>query len=110
LYETYPDSTYVASPRKGSVHNTGSAVDISLIDLKTGEELAMPTEYDDFTEKAWPDYDQLPDSVKRNRDILISVMKKWGFEVYPSEWWHFNYKGWEVYHLMDLTFRELLRD
>jgi D-alanyl-D-alanine dipeptidase len=107
FYEIYEDTTYVASPYTGSRHNRGCAIDITLVDRETGEELPMPTEYDDFTERAHPTFEDLPHYQKSNRDLLITTMQDFGFKVYHSEWWHFDYLGWENYPIMDLTFDEL---
>ena len=74
FYEIYKDTNFVAAPWLGSRHNRGCAVDVSLIDLSTQQEIPMPTEYDDFTAKAKPDYAVLPDSVKANRKLLIDIM------------------------------------
>ena len=108
FYEIYKDTNYVASPWQGSRHNRGAAVDVSLINIETGEELQMPTAFDDFTEAAHSDYNNLPDNVLKNREILINEMQNHGFKVYPTEWWHFDFIGWEVYDLMDIPFEELV--
>jgi D-alanyl-D-alanine dipeptidase len=68
----------------------------------------MPTPFDEFSEKAHPDYSELPDTILRNRQFLFSVMEYFGFTHYPSEWWHFDFTGWENYPLMDISFEELL--
>ena len=107
FYEIYKDTTFVASPWQGSRHNRGAAVDVSLINLETGEELQMPTPFDDFTEVAHPEYKNLPENVLKNREILINVMQNHGFRVYPYEWWHFDFVGWEAYDLMDIPFEKL---
>ena len=107
FYEIYKDTNYVASPWKGSRHNRGAAVDVSLINIETGEEIQMPTGFDDFTEAARPDYENLPDNVLKNREILINEMQNHGFKVYKYEWWHFDFIGWEVYDLMDISFEDL---
>ena len=107
FYDLIKDTLFVASPVKGSRHNRGCAVDVTLIDLKTMRELTMPTPFDDFTVKAGATYDDLPEMAKENRAILIDAMKKQGFEVFASEWWHFDFKGWESYTLMDISFEEL---
>lgn len=107
FYEIYKDTTFVASPWSGSRHNRGAAVDVSIVDLNTGEEIQMPTGFDDFSEVAKPDYSDLPENVIQNRDYLITVMQNHGFRVYPSEWWHFDFMGWEGFHLMDISFEEL---
>jgi len=107
FYEIYKDTTYVASPYSGSRHNRGAAIDLTLIDLKTGKDVDMGTEYDDFTVKAHPTNESLSPDILRNRDLLISVMIKNGFSVYPSEWWHFDYNGWMEFELLDLSFEQL---
>ncbi|HEY0895326.1 MAG TPA: M15 family metallopeptidase [Sphingobacteriaceae bacterium] len=107
FYEKALDTIFVASPKRGSKHNRGCAVDLTIIDLNTGEELAMPTPYDDFTEKAHADYAQLPADVIRNRELLKRVMTKYGFEIYADEWWHYDYKDWRRFPLMDLSFDQL---
>ncbi|MCU0358399.1 MAG: M15 family metallopeptidase [Cyclobacteriaceae bacterium] len=107
FYEVYRDTTYVASPYRGSRHNRGCALDMTLIDLKTGEELKMPTEFDSFKKEAWPSTPVKDPLIKKNRDLIISVMLKHGFRVNASEWWHFDYIGWQQYEVMDIAFEEL---
>ncbi|MEI7501198.1 MAG: M15 family metallopeptidase [Bacteroidota bacterium] len=107
FYDLIKDTLFVASPAKGSRHNRGCAVDVSLVDLKTGAELEMPTPYDDFSKRAGAAYDNLPAATKENRLKLINVMKEQGFEVFSSEWWHFDFNGWQNYSLMDISFEEL---
>lgn len=100
LWEVVPDENYVANPNKGSRHNRGAAVDCTIVD-SLGNELAMPTPYDDFTEKAWHTYDALPDSVKRNRELLKQTMMRHGFLPLNSEWWHYDFQGWEKFDILD---------
>ena len=107
FYELYPDPDFVASPKTGSRHNRGCAVDVSLVNLTTKQELKMPTAFDDFSEKAHSDYPNLPETALKNRTILIGVMSHFGFSVISSEWWHFDFNGWEDFPLMDLSFEEL---
>jgi zinc D-Ala-D-Ala dipeptidase len=107
FYEVYKDTTYVASPYRGSRHNRGCAVDITLIDLKTGKEVAMPTEYDSFRKEAWPSTPVADPQIRKNRQLLISVMEKNGFRVNSSEWWHFDFIGWKKYEVLDIDFEEL---
>ena len=107
FWEKVKDSNYVSSPWQGSRHNRGCAVDVTIINLKTGKELEMPTKFDDFSIKARPDYKNVSDTVKANRTLLLNVMAKYGFRKFPTEWWHFDFSGWENYFLMDLTFEEL---
>lgn len=107
FYEVYRDTTYVASPYKGSRHNRGCAIDMTLVDLKTGKDLAMPTEYDSFKKEAWPSTPVKDPIIKKNRDLIISVMQKHGFKVNSSEWWHFDFIGWQKFEVMDIAFEEL---
>lgn len=108
FYETVRDTNFVAAPWHGSKHNRGCAVDVSIITLADGKEIEMPTPFDDFTEKAGPNYPDLAPKVLENRSLLISVMKKYGFEVNPFEWWHYDFTGWEKYLLMDIPFETLI--
>lgn len=89
LWKKVPDPRYVANPRKGSMHNKGTAVDLTLVKLN-GEELPMGTSYDYFGKEAHTAYQQLPDSVLANRKKLHSSMKKAGFAPIRTEWWHFS--------------------
>jgi len=107
FYEIYGDTTYVASPYRGSRHNRGCALDLTLINLNTGEELQMPTGYDSFRKEAWPSTPVKDPSVRKNRQLLISVMEKYGFKVNASEWWHFDFSGWKNFEVMDIDFEEL---
>lgn len=102
MWEVYPHAGYVADPRKGSRHNRGAAVDVTLIRLSNGTELPMPTAYDDFTERAHRNFKDLPEEVIRNRDLLESVMTKHGFVGLPTEWWHFDDKDWRNYPILDV--------
>ena len=103
MWEVLPDSRYVANPERGSRHNRGAAVDVSLVDFKTGIELEMPTDYDDFSEKAWRTYEGNKPEVKENSDLLASMMKKHSFEPLITEWWHFDFEGWEKYSILDVS-------
>lgn len=107
FYEKVQDSNYAASPRNGSRHNRGCAVNLTIIDLKNGKEIVMPTGYDDFTEKAWHNFNDLPEDVIENREKLKRIMIENGFSILPSEWWHYDFNGWQNYELMDLSFEEL---
>lgn len=102
MWEPIKNPDYVADPAKGSRHNRGAAVDLTLIDLRTGQELAMPTPYDDFTPRAAHAFADLPADVLANRAKLREVMVKHGFEPLPSEWWHYDFSGWQNFELMDV--------
>jgi D-alanyl-D-alanine dipeptidase len=106
MWEILPDSKYVANPATGSRHNKGYAVDVSLVDIN-GNDLLMPTEFDDFSEKAQSDYMDLPEEAIKNRQILKEAMEKHGFNQLSSEWWHFDYKGWENKPNLDIPIDSL---
>ena len=97
---------FVADPAKGSKHNRGCAVDLSIFNLKTGELLDMPSSYDEFTERASPDYAGGTDVQRANRNKLRRLMEDAGFTVNPNEWWHFDFKKWEDYAIYDISFAE----
>jgi len=101
------DTVYVASPYKGSKHNRGCAVDITLIDLKTRKELKMPTEWDTAAKESWADASVNDPDIQKNRTTLISIMETNGFKVYTAEWWHFDFVGWQKFEVMDINFEEL---
>jgi D-alanyl-D-alanine dipeptidase len=107
MWEEIRNPDWVADPAKGSRHNRGAAVDLTLIDLRTGAELPMPTPYDDFTDRARHSFTDLPADVAANRALLREVMTRHGFEVYPAEWWHYDFGGWERFELMDVPLEEL---
>jgi D-alanyl-D-alanine dipeptidase len=92
MFEIVANPKYVADPKKGSIHNRGGAVDISLVDA-TGKELDMGTSFDFFGEEASHDYEQLSDEVKANRKLLRKIMTQNNFRIFESEWWHYNLKN-----------------
>jgi zinc D-Ala-D-Ala dipeptidase len=101
---------FVADPKKGSKHNRGCAVDVTLYDLGSGEPLPMPSDYDDFSPRAAPGYEGGTDAERAHREALRRAMEKEGFRVEPNEWWHFNYKSWRAYPILDVRFDELERE
>ncbi len=102
MWDEHPlDRAYLSDPLKGSRHNRGCAIDITLYDLKTGKEVTMPSGYDEFTERAHPDYKGGTPQQTKLRDLLRSAMEAEGFTVYQNEWWHFDYKGWEAYPVLN---------
>lgn len=101
LWEILPDPRYVADPAQGSRHNRGAAVDLTLVDAE-GRELPMPSAFDEFSEKAHRDYMGLPEAALRNRALLEQVMARHGFTGLPTEWWHFDYAGWERFPISDI--------
>ena len=92
MWNLKPDTSYVANPDKGSNHNRGAAVDLTLTNLQ-GKELKMGTSFDNFTEKAHHDYENLSDEVVRNRKLLKMTMENAGFSSFDSEWWHYDFKN-----------------
>ncbi|WEK19316.1 MAG: M15 family metallopeptidase [Candidatus Pedobacter colombiensis] len=107
FYKEASDKAFVANPNKGSRHNRGCAIDLTLIDLKSGQELKMPTPYDSFAPEAAVTYTNLPPQIIKNRQLLISTMQRYGFKVLENEWWHFDFTGWQAYDLMDISFQKL---
>ena len=97
---------FVADPAKGSKHNRGCAVDLGIYDLKTGKAVPMPSAYDEFSDRASPNYTGGTEVERRNRDLLRSLMESEGFIVNDNEWWHFDYKDWEQYAIYDISFGE----
>ncbi len=104
MWEIFPDDRYVANPAKGSRHNRGAAVDITIID-SLGVQLNMGTEYDNFTEKAHPGYTNFPENVLNNRKLLSKTMRKFGFHPITTEWWHFDYNGWKRFSILDIKIK-----
>ncbi len=98
---------FVADPSSGSRHNRGSAVDLTLYDLETGEPVAMPSGYDEFTERAHPDWPGGTSLQRWHRTLLRRAMEAEGFSVYRYEWWHFDHQDWQAYPVMNRTFDEI---
>lgn len=92
MWQIIPNPEYVANPAKGSIHNRGGAVDVTLVD-STGAELDMGTSFDFFGPEASHFYENLPDEVKQNRLLLKKIMRKSNFISFDSEWWHYNVKN-----------------
>ncbi len=101
MWEKIPDTNYVANPNNGSKHNRGAAVDITLVDAQ-GNELEMPTAFDDFSEKARVENMALSHKAIMNRSLLHEAMKRFGFLPIKSEWWHFNDPEAKKYSVMDI--------
>ncbi len=95
MWAILPNEDYVANPAKGSRHNRGAAVDLTLID-SLGNELDMGTGYDDFTKKANRDYPDLPEQTIKNRKVLDDAMIKFGFDP-MRRMWQFDFTGWSSF-------------
>lgn len=102
-----PKKNYVANPKRGSKHNRGCAVDLSLHDLKTGMLVEMPSEFDDFSEKAHRDYIAASPAAIANRARLQRYLEAEGFVGLSNEWWHFDFTGWQDYPVMDVPFDQI---
>jgi len=89
MWEIVPNPQYVANPDKGSIHNKGGAVDITLVDLG-GNELDMGTDFDYFGKRAYHDNMDLPKEILDNRKLLKETMEAHGFWSIRTEWWHYN--------------------
>lgn len=98
---------FVANPADGSRHNRGAAADVTLYRLEDREPVEMPSGYDEFTERAAADYPGGTEAQRRHRRMLREAMEAEGFAVLPEEWWHFDYRDWREYPILDLTFEEI---
>lgn len=109
FWEVTPEEKriFVANPAKGSKHNRGCAVDLSIYDLKTGKLLDMPSDFDEFSERASPVYTGAAAEQIKNRELLRRLMEAAGFTVNANEWWHFDYKDWQDYAIYDIPFSEI---
>jgi len=108
FWELIKDERYVANPAKGSGHNRGLAIDLTIIRLADGKELNMGTDFDHFSDTAHHSFSGLPVEVLENRRLLKSLMEKHGFNALETEWWHYAWTNDKNYPVMDLSFRQLL--
>jgi D-alanyl-D-alanine dipeptidase len=97
----------VADPSQGSRHNRGCAVDLSVYDLKTSAEIPMVSGYDEMTERAYPFYPGGTSLERWDRRLLRNAMEAEGFTVYEDEWWHFDYKDWRRYPILNVPFEQI---
>lgn len=107
FWELIKDDRYVANPTKGSGHNRGLALDLTIIDLKTGIELDMGTGFDNFSDTAHHSFTQLNANVLQNRKLLKHVMLKHGFSALETEWWHYYWPNDRNYEVLNLHFKKL---
>lgn len=109
FWEVTPEDKrkFVANPKTGSRHNRGCAVDLSIYDLKTGKLVDMPSDFDEFTMRASPDYKDASEIQIKNRDLLRKLMEAEDFVVNKNEWWHFDYKNWNDYAIYDIAFSKI---
>ena len=107
MWELIHDDRYVADPAKGSGHNKGSAVDLTIIQLATGLELDLGTGFDNFTDSAHHSFMQLPAEVLKNRQLLRSLMEHHGFTALETEWWHYSLSNAGDFKLLDFSFKKM---
>lgn len=109
LWELTPpaDRAFVANPRRGSRHNRGCAVDLSLYELATGAEVPMPSGYDEASPRSAAKYAGGTESQRRALDVLIAAMASEGFAVLSNEWWHYDLRGCDQHPLVDVPFEAL---
>jgi D-alanyl-D-alanine dipeptidase len=98
---------FVADPKKGSMHNRGCAIDVGLYEIASGKAVMMTGDYDEMSERSYPDYKGGTDEQRRMRDLLRSKMEANGFTVQEFEWWHYDYKDWKQYRIQDIPFFEI---
>ena len=98
---------FVADPSKGSRHNRGAAVDLTLLDLNTGKPVVMTGRYDEFSSRSYSNHIGGTDEQRWLRDVLRDAMEAEGFSVYPEEWWHFDFRGWQAFPIGNQRFLEI---
>ena len=98
---------FVADPAKGSKHNRGCAVDLSLFEISTGKEVEMPGAYDEMSERSFPTYKGGTEQQRKMRDLLRTTMEAHNYIVDENEWWHFDYKDWKSYRIQNISFAEI---
>jgi CubicO group peptidase (beta-lactamase class C family)/D-alanyl-D-alanine dipeptidase len=98
---------FVADPAKGSRHNRGCAADVTLYELSTGKAVEMVSGFDEFSDRAYPNYPGGTSLQRWHRQILRDAMEAEGFTVYENEWWHFDYKDWRKYPILNSQFENI---
>lgn len=99
--------SFVADPAQGSRHNRGCAADITLFELESGQVVDMPGDYDEMSARSSPLYLGGTSLQRWHRDVLKQALEAQGFDVYTYEWWHFDYRGWQQYPILNLTFEAI---
>lgn len=110
FWELVKDERYVAHPKNGSGHNRGIAVDLTIIDSKTGEELNMGTGFDNFSDTAHHSFTNISQGIRENRRLLKLLMEKYGFRSYDEEWWHYSWPNAGKYEILNIDFKKLKKD
>jgi len=109
FWDLTPDENkiFVANPKEGSRHNRGCAIDLTLFELDSGDEVQMTSQYDEMNERSYINFAGGTLEQRKMRDLLINIMSKNGFKPYEYEWWHFDYQGWEEYRIQNIQFSEI---
>lgn len=109
FWDATPESQklFVADPASGSQHNRGSAIDLNLYDLATGQPVEMVGGYDEFSPRSFPDYPGGTSRQRWLRELLRRTMEAEGFTVYEAEWWHFDHDDWREYGIQNATFDQI---
>lgn len=109
MWDLIRDERYVADPKKGSGHNRGLAVDLTIIYVSDGKELIMGTGFDNFTDTAHHNFLGLSEEILQNRLLLKNTMEKYGFKLFETEWWHYSWPNDRKYEVLDIDFKLLNR-
>lgn len=107
MWEQVQDDRYAADPKKGSGHNRGIAVDLTIINLKNNEALDMGTGFDNFSDTAHHAFTNLPEEVLQNRLLLKNIMEQHGFKALDTEWWHYSLPNAKAFELLNIPFKDL---
>ena len=110
MWDLIRDERYVANPAKGSGHNRGATVDLTLVQLATGQELDMGTGFDNFSDTAHHTFTRLPEQVLSNRKLLRTLMEQHGFVALETEWWHYSLANAKDFPLLDISFKKLKKE
>ena len=107
MWELVKDERYVANPAKGSNHNRGLAIDLTLVQWPSGSELDMGTGFDNFTDTAHHNFTRLSQNILNNRKLLKETMEQQGFKSFESEWWHYTWPDNRGYEVLDIPLKKL---
>ncbi|MBO9660147.1 MAG: M15 family metallopeptidase, partial [Chitinophagaceae bacterium] len=107
FWELVKDERYVANPARGSGHNRGIAVDLTLIKLSDNSEVPMGTGFDNFSDTAHHSFKALPENILQNRKLLRTTMEKYGFKTLETEWWHYFMPEGNRFEVLDIPFEKL---
>ena len=110
FWELVKDERFVANPSKGSGHNRGIAVDLTIVILQSGKVLEMGTGFDNFSDTAHHTFTDLPEEILQNRQLLKTTMAKYGFNAYNDEWWHYSFADGAKFEILDIDFKKMNKD